>query len=122
LYFQADGLTTNAFKDFQILTSDVGKIIDLEERGIAELVMGAPFGNEDLMIAVSEKPFPTLNIEIRDVMVAGQKYKLHIIKDDDLTAIAVTKGLINKRNTDETVNPDYYRLKHIPLMVVPKGE
>lgn len=122
LYFQADGLTTNAFKDFQILTSDIGKIIDLEERGIAEFVMGAPFGKEDMMIAVSEKPFSKLNIEVRDVIVAGQTYKLHAVKDDDLTAIAVTKGLINKRNTVETENPAYYGQKHIQLMVVPKGE
>ncbi|MCD4665641.1 MAG: DUF4384 domain-containing protein [Bacteroidales bacterium] len=122
LYFQADELTTHPFQDFYVSVDKVGQILDLQEMKIADFVMGAPYGGEHLLIAVSEKPFIDLTIEVREVMVDGSRYDLHVITDDDFTAISTTKGLINKLDSEETEKSSYYAQKSISLKVVPKKE
>ena len=121
LYFQADGVTTSLFDDFHVVGDMVGKPLDLADLKIGEFIMGGSLGKEDLMLAVSDKPFVKLNIEKKKFAINGKDYSTCIVTDDDFTAISTTKGIINLMNQDNKGKIANYAQKHIQLIVVKKG-
>jgi hypothetical protein len=98
----------------------INKFISLDK--IFRLIFCPPtYGEEDLMLAFSEKPFTKLNTRKETVTDPnGKKLEIEVITDNQVEAIQKTKGGANSPDSGGTnADTSYYTHKTLKIVLRP---